>query len=130
MIEKINKLILIKINNFWEFPAGSVVRIRHSYSCGLSSTSQAKWHSRKKKKLRIPVQQKPTLKGKGLVTEGALMLRKIEGRRRRGQQRMRWLDGITDSIGHKFEQAPGDSEGHGSPACCSPWGCTESDMTE
>ena len=28
--------------------------------------------------------------------EKALMLRKIEGRRRRGQQRMRWLDGITD----------------------------------
>ena len=27
-----------------------------------------------------------------------LMLRKIEGRRRRGQQRMRWLDGITDSM--------------------------------
>ena len=48
MIEKINKLIFIKINNFWEFPAGSVVRIRHVYSCGLSSTSQAKWHSRKK----------------------------------------------------------------------------------
>ena len=30
--------------------------------------------------------------------EKALMLRKIEGRRRRGQQRMRWLDGITDSM--------------------------------
>ena len=30
--------------------------------------------------------------------EKALMLGKIEGRRRRGQQRMRWLDGITDSI--------------------------------
>ena len=27
-----------------------------------------------------------------------LMLRRIEGRRRRGQQRMRWLDGITDSM--------------------------------
>ena len=27
------------------------------------------------------------------------MLRKIEGRRRRGRQRMRWLDGITDSMG-------------------------------
>ena len=27
------------------------------------------------------------------------MLEKIEGRRRRGQQRMRWLDGITDSMG-------------------------------
>ena len=30
--------------------------------------------------------------------EKTLMLRKIEGRRRRGQQRMRWLDGITNSI--------------------------------
>ena len=30
--------------------------------------------------------------------EKALMLQKIEGRRRRGQQRMRWLDGITDSM--------------------------------
>ena len=29
---------------------------------------------------------------------GHLMLRKIEGRRKRGQQRMRWLDGITDSM--------------------------------
>ena len=31
--------------------------------------------------------------------EETLMLGKIEGRRRRGQQRMRWLDGITDSMG-------------------------------
>ena len=30
--------------------------------------------------------------------EKTLMLRKIEGRRRRGQQRIRWLDGITDSM--------------------------------
>ena len=30
--------------------------------------------------------------------ENTLMLEKIEGRRRRGQQRMRWLDGITDSM--------------------------------
>ena len=32
------------------------------------------------------------------MDESSLMLGKIEGRRRRGQQRMRWLDGITDSI--------------------------------
>jgi len=31
---------------------------------------------------------------------------------------------------HKFEQTPGDTEGQGSLACCSPWGCKESDMTE
>ena len=30
--------------------------------------------------------------------EKTLMLRKIEGRRRRGRQKMRWLDGITDSV--------------------------------
>ena len=31
--------------------------------------------------------------------EKSLMMEKIEGRRRRGQERMKWLDGITDSIG-------------------------------
>ena len=33
------------------------------------------------------------------ILEKTLMLGRIEGRRRRGQQRMRWLDGITDSMG-------------------------------
>ena len=56
---------------------------------------------------------------------------KIEGRRRRGQQKMRWLDGITDGLdGHEFEQTLGDSEGQGSLACCSPWGRKEPDRTE
>ena len=35
---------------------------------------------------------------RGDSLEKTLMLGKIEGRRRRGQQRMRWLDGITDSM--------------------------------
>ena len=48
------------------------------------------------------------------------MLGKIEGRRRRGRQRMRWLDGITDSIDIEFEQTPGGGEGQGSLVCCSP----------
>ena len=38
--------------------------------------------------------------------EKTLMLGKIEGGRRRGRQRMRWLDGITGLNGHEFEQAP------------------------
>ena len=29
---------------------------------------------------------------------------------------------------HKFEKTPGDSEGQGNLACCSPWGCKESDI--
>ena len=32
--------------------------------------------------------------------------------------------------GHEFEQAPGDGDEQGSPACCSPWGRKESDMTD
>ena len=42
---------------------------------------------------------------------------------------MRWLDGITNSM-DMFEQAPGDGEGQGSLACCSPWGRKELDMTD
>ena len=42
---------------------------------------------------------------------------------------MRWLDGITDSTGHVFEQTPGDSGGQKSLVCFSPWGYKESDMT-
>ena len=61
------------------------------------------------------------------VTRFEKTLGKIEGRRRRGRQRTRWLDGITDSV--EFEQAPGDGAGQGSLACCSLWGHKESDMT-
>ena len=38
------------------------------------------------------------LMGRTDSLEKTLMLRKIEGRKKRGQQRMRWLDGITDSM--------------------------------
>ena len=64
-----------------------------------------------------------------LLLEKTLMLGKIEGMRRRGWQRMRWLDGITHD-GHEFEQAPGVGDGQGSLVCCSPWGHKESDTTE
>ena len=61
--------------------------------------------------------------------EKTLMLGKIEGRRRRGRQRMRWSDDITDSM-DKSEQTPGVGDGQGGLACCSPWGHEELDTTE
>ena len=48
--------------------------------------------------------------------EKTLMLGKTESRRRRGRQRMRWLDSVTDSIRCEFEQTLRDSEGLGSLA--------------
>ena len=56
------------------------------------------------------------------------MLGKNEGKRR-GQQRMRWLDGIPKLNGLESEQTPGDSEGQGSLAYCSLGGHKELDMT-
>ena len=54
------------------------------------------------------------------LQEKALMLGKTECRRRRGQQRMRWLDSITDNR-HKFEQTLEDSGGQRILACYNPW---------
>ena len=45
------------------------------------------------------------------------MLGKTEGRKRRGRQRMRWLDGVTNSTDTEFEQTQGDSDGQRSLAC-------------
>ena len=48
--------------------------------------------------LKLKLQYFGHLMGRADSLEKTLMLGKIEGRRRRGQQRMRWLDGITDSV--------------------------------
>ena len=48
--------------------------------------------------LKLKLQKFGHLMQRNDLFEKTLMLGKIEGRRRRGQQRMRWLDGITDSM--------------------------------
>ena len=62
--------------------------------------------------------------------EKTLMLIKIEGGRRRGRQRMRSLDDITDSMDVSLSKLQELVMDKGGLACCSLWGRTESDMTE
>ena len=57
--------------------------------------------------------------------ENTLMLGNIEGRRRSGQQRMRWLDSITDSTDISLSEGAGDGE-----EVLAVHGVAESDMTE
>ena len=80
--------------------------------------------------LKLKLQYFGHLVGRTDCLEKTLMMGKIESRRRKGRQRMRWLDGITHSDGLEFEQAPGVGDGQGALECCSPWGRKESDPTE
>ena len=73
--------------------------------------------------LKLKFQYFGHLMGRADSFEKTLMLGKIEGRRRKGQQRMRWLDGITDSM----DMGLG---GQGGLVCCGLWGLKESDTTE
>ena len=59
--------------------------------------------------------------------EKTVMLGGIGGRRRRGRQRMRWLDGITDSMDMSLSEL---GDGQGGLAYCDSWGRKESDTTE
>ena len=80
--------------------------------------------------LKLKLQYFGYLMRRANLLEKTLMLGKIEGRRRRGQQKVRWLDGITRLNGHRFGWTLGVGDGQGGLACCSSWGHKESDTTE
>ena len=80
--------------------------------------------------LRLKLQYFSHLMWRAHLSEKTLMLRKIEGRRRKGTTEDEIVGWHHRLNGHEFEQAPGDGEEQGSLAGCNPWGYKESDMTE
>ena len=115
-------------------------------NCGAGEESWVSWTARRSIQ-SIPKEINPEYSLEGLMLklklqyfghlmqrtdslEKTLMLGKIEGRRRRGQQRMRWLHSITDSMDMSLSKLWGVGDGQGGLACCSTWGRKELDMTE
>ena len=79
--------------------------------------------------LKLKLQYFGHLMCRGDSFEKALILGKIEGRRRRGRQRMTSLDGLTDTMDMGLSELwVGD--GHGGLGCCGSWGHKESYKTE
>ena len=77
--------------------------------------------------LKLKVQYFGHLMRRTDSSENTLMLGKIEGGRRRGWQRLRWLDGTTNSINMNLNMFWEFVMGQGSLACCSQQGCKQSD---
>ena len=67
---------------------------------------------------------------KSQITEKDHDARKGSGQEKKRVTENEMVGGHHHLHGHELEQTPGDSKGQGSLACCSPWGCKESDTTE
>ena len=83
--------------------------------------------------LKLKLQYFDHLMWRASSLEKTLMLGKTEGKKRRDQQMMRWLESNTNFSDntkfneYEFEQTPRDSEGQRRLMCCSPWGCKQLD---
>ena len=80
--------------------------------------------------LKLKCQYFGHLMGRTGSLERTLMLGGIEGRSRRGWQKMRWLDGITNSMDMSLSELQELVMGQGCLACCDSWGHNEWDRTE
>ena len=79
--------------------------------------------------LKLKLQYFGHLMQRGDSLEKTLMLGEIKSRRRRGRQRMRWLDGVTDSMDMSLSKLQETVKNREAWRCCSPCSPKESDMT-